>query len=253
MADYGLLGQVMMNLVANARDAMPSGESLTIETVDLEVYQAEANRHSGVSPGTFVMFSVTDTGMGMDSDVLQHIFEPLFSTKGPDKGTGLGLAMVQSVVVQSGGFVRVSSKLGQGSVFSVFLPSVSDPAHNPMRLPEEEEFPAGSETCLIVEDSPRIRALTYEYLAISGYKVLQAGNGEEALAVAHGHDGRIDLLVSDVVMPGMSGSELAARLAADRPEMKVLLVSGYSDEKVIQHGVMNPLASVLHKLYTQCS
>ena len=250
-ADPGLLQQALMNLVVNAGDAMPSGGTLTIKTADVEVDAADASLHPGAATGSYVVVSVGDDGVGMPADVLQRIFEPFFTTKGPDKGTGLGLAMVHSIVAQSGGYVTVRSEVGHGSTFSLFLPRVLDTALSAVVETNEGEIPSGSETCLVVEDAGRVRALTCEYLEGSGYRVLQAADGRQALAVARSHEGPIHLLVTDVVMPGMSGPELAGSLAKAHPEMKVLLVSGHANETAIRHGVMDPTASLLTKPFTQ--
>jgi len=250
-ADPGLLQQALMNLVVNAGDAMPSGGTLTIKTADVEVDAADASLHPGAATGSYVVVSVGDDGVGMPADVLQRIFEPFFTTKGPDKGTGLGLAMVHSIVAQSGGYVTVRSEPDHGSTFSLFLPRVLDAAPTAVVETNEGEIPTGSETCLVVEDAGKVRALTSEYLESGGYRVLQAADGQQALAVARSHEGPIHLLVTDVVMPGMSGPELAGSLAKAHPEMKVLLVSGHANETALRHGVMDPTASLLTKPFTQ--
>ena len=250
-ADRGLLEQALMNLVVNAGDAMPSGGTLTIKTANIEVDAAEASLHPGAATGSYVVVSVADDGVGMPADVLQRIFEPFFTTKGPEKGTGLGLAMVHSIVAQSGGYVTVRSEPGHGSTFSLFLPRVLDAALSAAVETNEGEIPTGSETCLVVEDAGKVRALTSEYLESGGYAVLQAADGQQALEVARSHEGPIHLLVTDVVMPGMSGPELARSLAKAHPEVKVLLVSGHADETAIRHGVMGPTGSLLPKPFTE--
>ncbi|HKO05152.1 MAG TPA: PAS domain S-box protein [Candidatus Acidoferrales bacterium] len=250
-ADPGLLQQAMMNLVVNAGDAMPSGGTLTIKTADVEVDAGEASLHPGAATGSYVMISVSDDGVGMPAEVLQRIFEPFFTTKGPDKGTGLGLAMVHSIVAQSGGYVTVRSEPSEGSTFSLFLPSVLDTKPSAVVDAKEGGMPTGSETCLVVEDAGKVRALTTEYLQGGGYTVLQATDGQQALELARSHGSPIHLLITDVVMPGMSGPELAGSLAKAHPETKVLLVSGHAKETAIRHGVMNPVASLLPKPFTQ--
>src|SRR5208282_3569829 len=206
-ADPGLLQQAMMNLVVNAGDAMPSGGTLTIKTADVEVDAGEASLHPGAATGSYVMISVSDDGVGMPAEVLQRIFEPFFTTKGPDKGTGLGLAMVHSIVAQSGGYVTVRSEPSEGSTFSLFLPSVLDTKPSAVVDAKEGGMPTGSETCLLVEDAGKVRALTTEYLQGGGYTVLQATDGQQALELARSHGSPIHLLITDVVMPGMSGPE----------------------------------------------
>ncbi len=250
-ADPGLLEQALMNLVVNAGDAMPSGGILTIKTANIEVDAAEATLHPGAAAGSYVVVSVLDDGVGMPADVLLRIFEPFFTTKGPDKGTGLGLAMVHSIVAQSGGYVTVRSELGHGSTFSLFLPRALDSVVRANAETNEGEIPTGSETCLVVEDAGKVRALTSEYLESGGYTVLQAADGQQALEAARRYEGPIHLLVTDVVMPGMSGPDLARSLAKTHPEVKILLVSGHANETAIRHGAMNPAVPLLAKPFTQ--
>jgi PAS domain S-box-containing protein len=250
-ADGHLIQQAIMNLVVNARDAMPRGGTLKIRTENLELKELDVARHAGMTPGSYVTVSVSDSGIGMDATTQAHIFEPFFTTKGPNQGTGLGLAMVQSIVSQSGGDVSVQSELGAGSTFTIYLPRVEAALEAPAAEPKESSVPRGSEAVLLVEDAKSVRVLTREFLASSGYTVLEAADGHEALELAQSHHGPIHLLLTDVVMPGMSGPELATKLRTLRPEMKVLLVSGHAGEAVIRHGVKESGAVLLPKPFTE--
>jgi two-component system, cell cycle sensor histidine kinase and response regulator CckA len=230
-ADPGQIEQVMLNLAVNARDAMPEGGRLTIETAQVDLGQEHARRHPGIESGPHVMLAVTDTGVGMDAAVRERIFEPFFTTKEVGKGTGLGLSTVYGIVQQSGGTVWVYSEPGHGSTFKIYLPSVNEPAAPP---PPQEAAPRrGTETVLVCEDEPDLRELAREVLEEYGYKVLEAGNGAEALERAAGHADQIHLLLTDVVMPRMNGSELAARLTRERP-LKVLYMSGYTETSMMR-------------------
>ena len=232
-ADPGQFEQVIVNLALNARDAMPGGGELVIETGNVELDEADCRRLEGVDPGPHVMLAVTDTGVGMSAETQTHLFEPFFTTKGPDKGTGLGLATVYGIVRQSDGAISVSSDLGRGASFKTYLPRVEEPVE-----PIEHVKPLmgslhGSETILLAEDEEEVRAVAREVLQTHGYTVLEARHGEEALAISARHAGSIHLLMTDLVMPGMGGRELARRLAPVRPEMRVLYVSGYSDDTIV--------------------
>jgi PAS domain S-box-containing protein len=232
-ADRSQLSQVLVNLVANARDAMPRGGTITVESASVE-------RTNGSEPGAFprryCALSVTDTGEGMSAEVRQHVFEPFFSTKGADRGVGLGLATVHGIVTQSGGLVEVESTPGKGSCFRVLLPTVMDPLPTPPSMPPRElEVRPASGTVLVVDDEALVRAAVVRTLRLAGYEVLEASNGQEAAEVA-GNRARIDLLVTDVVMPGLGGPELAARIRALHPAMRVLFVSGYADSGVVSDG-----------------
>ncbi len=229
-ADAGQIDQVIMNLVVNARDAMPHGGNIRVETRNVEL--KEPSRHAGweIPAGAYVSLSVADTGTGMDEEVKARIFEPFFTTKEKGKGTGLGLATVYGVVKQSGGYIMVESSPGKGSVFSIFFPSGGAAVPRPKAEPSPPGAGGGSELVLLVEDENAVRALTRRILEGNGYKVLEARYGDEALRVSENNPEPIDLLMTDVVMPGMSGHELANRLIPLRPEMKILFMSGYTDD-----------------------
>lgn len=248
-ADPGQLQQVIMNLAVNARDAMPLGGRLLIETANADLSEQYAELHQPVIPGAYVMLAVTDTGTGMSPDVKARIFEPFFTTKEKGKGTGLGLSTVYGIVKQSGGYVWVYSEVGRGTTFKVYLPRVDEPAAQAPQ-PRELGSLAGSETILLAEDDAILRPLAKALLEKLGYKVLEGENAAAALAAARAYDGLIHLLVSDVVMPGASGRELARRVAAARPETKVLYVSGYTDDAIVQHGMLEPGVNFLQKPFT---
>jgi len=226
--DQTQIEQVLMNLVLNARDAMPEGGRLTIETANVSLDDNYARRHAGVQPGKYVMMVVSDTGVGMDAETQTHIFEPFFTTKELGKGTGLGLATVYGVVKQNDGWIWVYSEAGRGTTFKIFLPQIEEVVRS-TKPKLVSRPPGGSETILLVEDQDGIRELASEFLKGSGYTILEARDGSEALQVAEQHHGEIDLLVTDVVMPRMGGPELAGRLANVRPHLKVIYMSGYSE------------------------
>lgn len=228
-ADPGLIEQVLINLVLNARDAMPAGGRLTLRTENAIVGADEARMTPDAAPGAYLLLTVQDTGAGMSDEVLRHVFEPFFTTKGPNRGTGLGLASCYGIVRQNGGHIRVSSKAGAGASFRVYLPRGEGAA---LEFDDAVGVPGdvrGSETILVAEDEPQVRLATTRMLSDQGYRVLAGENGEDALARARSHDGPIDLLVTDVVMPRMGGVELADRLRQERPGLRVLFVSGYVD------------------------
>ncbi|HKW42243.1 MAG TPA: ATP-binding protein [Gemmatimonadales bacterium] len=245
-ADPSQVEQVLMNLAANARDALPRGGTITIETGNVVIDEAAARRLGPMTPGPWVLLAVRDTGVGMDPATQARIFEPFFTTKEPGKGTGLGLATVYGIVKQSGGFVWVESTPGQGSVFRVYLPPV-DEAMTPAVAPAERHpAPRGTETILVVEDQDPVRALAERCLRAQGYSVLVASGGNDALTLADRHPGTIHLLVTDVVMPQMSGLELAAALAARRPDIRILYMSGYPQGSRTDEGVLSS-AELLQK------
>jgi PAS domain S-box-containing protein len=247
-ADPGSIEQVILNLAVNARDAMPQGGKLTVETRNVVLDEEYARGRPDARAGPHVLLAVSDTGCGMSEEVKARAFEPFFTTKG-ERGTGLGLATVYGAVKQAGGHVALYSEPGRGSTFSVYLPRASgQPASGRSSL--GLRLPGGSETVLLVEDDPALRALAERVLSGCGYEVLAAADGAEALEAAGRHGGAIDLLVTDVVMPRLGGGQLAQRLAASRPGMKVLYVSGYADDAVVRHGVLRQGAPFLHKPFS---
>jgi two-component system, cell cycle sensor histidine kinase and response regulator CckA len=248
-ADPGQLQQVLMNLVVNARDAMPKGGKLLIETANADLTEQYAELHQSVVPGSYVMLAVSDTGVGMDAETRARIFEPFFTTKEKGKGTGLGLSTAYGIVKQSGGYIWVYSELGRGTSFKVYLPRVDAPAQRSER-PREAPTLAGTETVLLAEDDAMLRPLAQGLLRKLGYTVLAAANASQALELAASHQGPIHLLVADVIMPGASGRELARRLAEVRPETKALYVSGYTDDAIVQHGMLEPGLTFLQKPFT---
>ena len=249
-ADPGQIEQVLVNLVVNARDAMPQGGNLTIETANSEVDREYAGKHFGVKPGSYVMLAVSDTGTGMDEETQAHIFEPFFTTKEKGKGTGLGLSTVYGIVKQSGGNIWVYSEPGRGTSFKVYLPQLEG-ASKPTEKPTvEAAAPGGSETILLVEDEDVVRGLARKILEQAGYKVLDARGGEEAIRLCQEHTEPIHLLLTDVVMPETSGKEIAERLTTLRPTTRVLFMSGYTDEAIVHHGILDSSVEFIQKPFT---
>jgi PAS domain S-box-containing protein len=247
--DAGQMGQVLMNLVVNARDAIPDGGKIVIETANLELTERGSRDCPEIPPGMYVMLAVSDTGCGIDDATKSHIFEPFFTTKEMGQGTGLGLATVYGVIKQSGGYIYVNSKPGQGSTFTIFLPCAQEEAAV-VRKPVAKPASHHGETVLLVEDEAGVRFIASQVLQEHGYTVLEARHGIEALQLSERHPGTIHLMVTDVVMPQMSGGELASRLATRRPGMKVLYMSGYTDDAIVRHGVSSADAIFLQKPFT---
>jgi CheY-like chemotaxis protein len=249
-ADPGHVEQAIVNLAVNARDAMPLGGSLTIETADVVLDETYARTHLGVKPGEFTMIAVSDTGHGMDAETRRHIFEPFFTTKEKGKGTGLGLATVYGMIKQTGGDIWVYSEPGHGSTFKLYFPRVSEP----LSEGAGDAAPArhsGGETILVVEDEKAVRELTVRILQQLGYTILTASSGAEALELCRTHGGHIDLLLTDVVMPNMSGRQLADQMRASRPKTKILFLSGYTENTVVHHGVLDAGVDFLPKPFSR--
>jgi signal transduction histidine kinase/ActR/RegA family two-component response regulator len=244
--DPGQLEQVVMNIVVNARDAMPGGGKLILETANAEVDQTYAGPNVDLKPGSYVVLAVSDTGMGMAPEIQTHLFEPFFTTKGPGKGTGLGLATAYGIVKQSGGAISVYSEPGRGTTVKIYLPSAEGHAADATEQAPAEAM-RGSETILVLEDEARVRKLVCEVLAGRGYRVLEAVRGEEAIRMAAEHPGGIELLLTDVVMPEMSGPQVLEQMRAGHPHMKVLFMSGYTDEAMVHHGIPDSGAPFLQK------
>jgi PAS domain S-box-containing protein len=250
-ADPGQMEQVIVNLAVNARDAMPGGGKLIIETSNVDLDANYTRTHPEVRPGPYVMLAVSDTGHGMNTDTMSRIFEPFFTTKEVGKGTGLGLSTVFGIVKQSGGHIGVYSEVGRGTSFKVYLPRIERSGEvAPAGVARAEALPVGSETILLVEDEEALRQLIREILEVGGYRVLPGGSPEEALAAAEAHSGPIHLLLTDVVMPLMSGRQVADRIKASRPAVRVMYMSGYTDEAISHHGALEPGTEFLQKPFT---
>ena len=249
-ADAGQIEQVIMNLVVNARDAMPRGGRLTIETANVDLDEVYSQRHPVVRPGRYVMVAVSDTGVGMDAETQARIFEPFFTTKEKGKGTGLGLSTVYGIVKQSGGNIWVYSEPGKGTTFKVYLPRVEEAAPEGV-TPSASLLPAiGTETILLVEDEPSIRALSRRILEERGYRVLDAGSGKDALERVQREAGPIHLLLTDLIMPDMAGTELASRMQKLNPDLRILFMSGYTDDGVVRNGQLGKRHAFLQKPFT---
>lgn len=252
-ADPGQLEQVLLNLAVNARDAMPQGGKLTIETNNIELDEEYAKTHASVRPGSYVRLALTDSGVGMTSEIKRHIFEPFFTTKDIGKGTGLGLAVVHGVVKQSDGHIEVYSEPGIGTCFKIYLPRVHAVAKPGSSVQGLASIPRGTETILLVEDEGIVRGLARHVLEGFGYTVLAAGNSDEALSLCAKYQGPIHLLLTDVVMPGLGGRQLAEQVIALYPQIKVLYMSGYTDDTVVRHGILHKQVNFLQKPFSPAS
>jgi PAS domain S-box-containing protein len=250
-ADRGQIEQVLMNLIVNARDAMPRGGALVLSTENVEVDQQFADAQLGASPGSYIRLSVKDSGAGMNETTLRQIFEPFFTTKEPGKGTGLGLSTVFGIVRQSGGFINARSEQGKGTTFDVYFPRVeAAPTKVKASLPQPSKQQGGTETVLLVEDEASVRNLAADCLRQLGYQVLEAATVRQALQFAETHAGPIHLLLADVIMPGRAGVDLAAQVLAKRPALRILLMSGYSEEALTRHGMPNREVAFMRKPLT---
>ncbi len=250
-ADAGQIEQVIMNMVINARDAMPNGGKLTLETANITFDRDSVGRYAELKPGEYVMLAVTDTGTGMSEAIKARLFEPFFSTKGVGQGTGLGLSTCYGIIKQSGGHISVYSEVGRGTTFKIYLPQIETSAKIPVQRLDAPDLPHGTETILLVEDDPALREMAATLLRRLGYTVFGAANGVEALSVQHEHGtGHIDLLFTDVVMPHMSGRELADRVRALYPDTKILFTSAYTENAIVQQGVFNKGVALLQKPFT---
>jgi CheY-like chemotaxis protein len=246
-ADFHQLEQVLMNLVANAREAMPTGGKISIETDNVILDREYASAHLDAQPGSYVMLAVSDNGMGMDQETVQRIFDPFFTTKEVGKGTGLGLSMAYGIVKQLGGNIYVYSEPGQGSVFKIYLPRVED--EDTVEAPSQDApgLASGNETILVVEDDQVVRRFIRTALTRLGYQVLEAEGHEQAEAVMSSKNSEVDLLITDVIMPEMSGRELSHKLLQDHPDLRVLYISGYTANVIVHHGVLDQGVSFLQK------
>ena len=249
-ADPGQIEQIILNLVVNARDSMPDGGKLTIETDNVFLDEEYVKNHVGAQVGPHVMVAVSDTGHGMDQSTMSRIFEPFFTTKELGKGTGLGLSTVYGIVKQSGGNIWVYSEVGRGTTFKIYLPRVDDLAEEYRKTIEDAKPGKGTETILLVEDEAMLRKLACQTLKSNGYRILEASNGDEAIAISSQYQGEIELLLTDVIMPGMNGRELSTRLLETRPNLRVLFMSGYTDDAIVHQGVLDESANFIQKPFS---
>ena len=250
--DRSQMEQVVLNLAVNARDAMPSGGKLTIETANVSLDEAYMKTHYNITPGDYVMLAVSDNGQGIDEETRGNIFEPFFTTKEQGKGTGLGLAMIYGIIKQNNGEIQVYSEPSQGTTFKIYLPRVDEPIEKIEDVPSVEEISdnRGTETIMLVEDDDMVRKMSGDILTGLGYTVLDAENGEDALQVCSRSQGKVDLLLTDVVMPKMSGPELATKMQELCPETKVLFMSGYTENAIVKHGVLEDGVNFIPKPIT---
>ncbi len=251
-ADPGQLEQVIMNLCVNARDAMPAGGTLAITTSNVVVsdHAPYPGRPGNLKPGAYVMLAISDTGIGMDAETQARLFEPFFTTKAQGEGTGLGLATVYGIITQSGGHIDVQSRPGHGTTFRIYLPQVATPAEQQVARPQAEDPARGTETILLVEDEDGVRALARGALERHGYTIIEACDGEDALARYVRHTGRVALLLTDIIMPRMSGPDLAQRIQAMQPDIRVLYISGYTDSTLVHESVATESVAFLQKPFT---
>jgi CheY-like chemotaxis protein len=252
-ADRGQIEQIAMNLAVNARDAMPKGGKLTVETKNVDLDEDYAKSHIDVKPGPHVMLAMTDSGCGMDEKTRSKLFDPFYTTKEPGKGTGLGLSTVYGIVKQSGGNIWVYSEPGKGTTFKIYLPRINKMEKTGSPSKDIRKPSRGDETILLVEDDEAVRQVTLAMLEGSGYTIIEASNGAEAFRISEEHEGNIDLLLTDVVMPGMSGRELADQIERDHPGIRVLFMSGYTDNAIHHHGVLEPGTAFIEKPFSQAS
>ncbi len=249
-ADQGQLEQVLMNLTINARDAMERGGTLSIATSDCTVTPEFARQHRGLVPGEYVVLQVSDTGVGMDAHVVEHLFEPFFTTKRRGQGTGLGLATVYGIIKQSGGYVAVDTQVGKGTIFRIYLPH-THLEQSPVEVRRRSRSARGSETILLVEDQPEVRAIARTILSRQGYRIIEADSGVAALDFVKSQDEPIDMLLTDVIMPILGGQDLAREVLALRPGVRVLFASGYTDDVLVQQGVLQQGAEWIQKPFTK--
>lgn len=245
--DLGQIEQVIMNLVVNAQDAMPEGGILTIETAQVDLDENYAKQKNGVTAGSYVMLAISDNGIGMDEDTFNQLFEPFFTTKEQGKGTGLGMSTAYGIIKQHGGNIWAYSEPGQGTTIKIYLPVTTKPGEVIPRADHRKPVSKGMETVLLAEDDQQVRNLTKAILERYGYKVLVAGSGQEALSIVINHEGPIQLLITDVIMPDMNGKELYQKISKDYPEIKVLYMSGYTDNVIAHHGGIDPGVNFIEK------